>query len=134
MSETRRLSRRCLCGAATYSVDDAFTYAFNCHCADCQRATGSAFKPVAGIPRAQLTPTADAAFRPYGNSPDACDMHCATCGSLLWSVVREGGWVHVAMGTLADAPTIRPAAHIFVRSKAPWFTITDDLPQHDTWG
>jgi hypothetical protein len=27
-------------------------------------------------------------------------------------------------------PRIRPSAHIFVGSKAPWFTITDDLPQH----
>jgi hypothetical protein len=34
------------------------------------------------------------------------------------------------MGTLVDDPSIRPARHIFVGSKAPWFTITDDLPQH----
>jgi hypothetical protein len=33
------------------------------------------------------------------------------------------------MGTLVDDPAIRPTAHIFVGSKAPWFTITDDLPQ-----
>jgi hypothetical protein len=46
-------------------------------------------------------------------------------------VVREGQYVHVAMGTLIDAPSIRPTAHIFVGSKAPWYTITDDLPQHD---
>jgi hypothetical protein len=25
---------------------------------------------------------------------------------------------------------MRPGAHIFVGSKAPWFDITDDLPQH----
>ena len=34
------------------------------------------------------------------------------------------------MGTLIDDPTIRPTKHIFVGSKAPWFTITDDLPQY----
>jgi hypothetical protein len=34
------------------------------------------------------------------------------------------------MGTLTDDPTIRPTGHIFVGSKAPWFTITDDLPQY----
>jgi hypothetical protein len=33
------------------------------------------------------------------------------------------------MGTLIDAPSIRPSKHIFVGSKAPWHTITDDLPQ-----
>ena len=35
------------------------------------------------------------------------------------------------MGTLVDAPGIRPTAHIFVGSKAPWFTITDELPQYE---
>jgi hypothetical protein len=39
--------------------------------------------------------------------------------------------VHVALGTLVDTPRIRPSKHIFVGSKAPWFTITDDLPQHE---
>ena len=49
---------------------------------------------------------------------------------MLYSLVREGAFVHVAMGTLADDPSIRPSAHIFVGSKAGWFTITDDLPQY----
>jgi hypothetical protein len=44
--------------------------------------------------------------------------------------VRDGKWVHVAMGTLVDAPSIRPSAHIFVGSKAPWHEITDNLPQY----
>ena len=60
----------------------------------------------------------------------ANNTHCATCGSLLYSVVRDGQWAHVAMGTLIDTPTIRPTAHIHVGSKAPWHEITDDLPQY----
>jgi hypothetical protein len=35
----------------------------------------------------------------------------------------------VAMGSLIDPPSIRPDHHIFVGSKAPWYEITDDLPQ-----
>ena len=38
------------------------------------------------------------------------DAHCRKCGSLLYSVVREGAFVHVAMGTLVDDPSIRPTA------------------------
>jgi hypothetical protein len=34
------------------------------------------------------------------------------------------------LSMILDDPTIRPTKHIFVGSKAPWFTITDDLPQH----
>jgi hypothetical protein len=35
----------------------------------------------------------------------------------------------IALATLDDDPGVRPLAHVFVASKAPWFTITDDLPQ-----
>ncbi len=61
------------------------------------------------------------------------DTRCGACGSFLFSVVREGAYVHVAMGSLVDAPTIRPTGHIFVGSKAPWFEITDDLPQFEEY-
>ena len=66
----------------------------------------------------------------YGDE-NGHDAHCKGCGSLLYSVVRDGAFVHVALGTLVDTPSIRPRAHIFVGSKAPWFTVTDDLPQFD---
>ena len=59
------------------------------------------------------------------------DTRCGACGSLLYSVVRDGAYVHVALGSLVDAPSIRPTKHIFVGSKAPWFEITDDLPQFE---
>ena len=41
--------------------------------------------------------------------------------------------MHVALGSLVDDPGIRPTKHIFVGSKAPWFEITDDLPQLDEY-
>jgi hypothetical protein len=37
------------------------------------------------------------------------------------------------MGSLIDTPSIRPTAHIFVGSKAPWFEITDGLPQFEEY-
>jgi hypothetical protein len=34
------------------------------------------------------------------------------------------------LAILDDDPPVRPACHVFVGSKAPWFEITDDLPQY----
>jgi hypothetical protein len=119
-----------MCGAIGYEVDDAFLYAMNCHCSNCRRTTGSAFKPFAGIERKKLELTAGADDVMRVGDENTHDAHCRRCGSLLYSVVREGAYVHVAMGTLGDAPSIRPTAHIFVDSKAAWFSITDDLPQY----
>jgi hypothetical protein len=131
----RTLSGKCLCGAVQYEVEDQFRYCLNCHCSNCRRATGAAFKPFAGIEHAKLRITCGAdRLLIFGKQESPHDAHCAKCGSLLYSVVREAEYVHVTLGTLVDAPSIRPSAHIFVGSKAPWYTITDDLPQHDEFG
>jgi hypothetical protein len=130
-TKTRVLTGSCLCGKVGYAVADEFTYALNCHCSGCRRATGSAFKPFAGIRREKLCVTkGQRSLMRYGDD-DGHDVHCKACGSLLFSVVREGQYVHVTLGTLAEAPTLRPTAHIYVGSKAPWYTIADGLPQFD---
>src|SRR5207253_1419262 len=128
---TRVLAGRCQCGAVRYEVADAFLYAMNCHCSECRAATGSAFKALAGIERDRLTITQGLDDVAVFGEEDLNDTRCGACGSFLFSVVRDGAFVHIAMGSLVDAPTIRPTEHIFVGSKAAWFEITDDLPQFD---
>ena len=128
-ADVRMLAGKCECGAVRYRVADTFLYAANCHCSRCRAATGSAFKAFAGIERKKLEITEGSdSLLVYGDD-ELNDTRCAACGSLLFSVVREGNYVHVAMGSLVDAPRIRATEHIFVGSKAPWFEITDDLPQ-----
>jgi hypothetical protein len=123
----------CLCGCVRYAVDDSFEYAMNCHCSQCRRATGSAFKCFAGIPADRLKIVQGASKTMIHGEPAADhDVRCAACGSLLYSIVRGGAYAHVTMGTMLSAPAIRPSMHIFVGSKAPWHEITDSLPQHDT--
>jgi hypothetical protein len=132
MSE--RLRGKCMCGVVRYEVDDNFRYALNCHCSNCRAATGSAFKPFGGIEREKLELT-DGADRLLVFGDDALnDTRCGVCGSLLYSVVRDGAYVHVAFGSLVDPPSLHPTDHIFVGSKAGWHEITDDLPQHEEYG
>lgn len=127
------LSGECFCRAVGYQVADAFEYALNCHCSGCRRATGAAFKPFAGIAADRLSVVRgqDRLLR-YGDALTH-DVHCAACGSLLYSQVREGAYVHVTLGTLVDRPSLTPTAHIFVGSKAPWHEILDDLPQFEAF-
>jgi len=132
-ASSRVLAGECRCGAVRYEVSDAFLYAANCHCSECRAATGSAFKAFAGIEREKLTITEGLDDVAVFGEEDLNDTRCAACGSFLFSVVRDGAFVHVAMGSLVDVPTIRPSEHIFVGSKAPWFEITDDLPQFDEY-
>ena len=131
MPSERLLNGRCECGAVGYVVRDEFLYAMNCHCSRCRAGTGSAFKPFAGIERGKLRIVRGANSLLVVGDPDANHTRCEACGSLLFSVVRDGAYVHVALGSLRDEPTIRPTGHIHVASKAPWFEITDELPQFD---
>ena len=130
-TNARILAGECYCRAVGYAVADEFAYAMNCHCSNCRRTTGAAFKPFAGIARDKLSVIRGGdSLEIFGNEANH-NAHCGRCGSLLYSMVRDGAFVHVAMGTLVDDPSIRPMAHVFTGSKAPWFAITDDLPQYE---
>jgi hypothetical protein len=61
------------------------------------------------------------------------EVRCEACLSLLYWTVRDGAYVRVPYGSLIDEPTLKPTAHMFVGSKAPWHQILDDLPQHDEY-
>jgi hypothetical protein len=127
------LAGACECGAVRYRVADEFRYAMNCHCSRCRASTGSAFKAFAGIEREKLEITEGADSLLVFGEEDLNHTRCGVCGSLLFSVVRDGAYVHVALGSLVDAASIRPTKHMFVGSKAPWFEITDDLPQFEEY-
>lgn len=128
----RQLRGSCLCGRVTYRIADAFDYALICHCSQCRRATGAGAKPFAGAAARLLTLDEPDHLMRYGDDT-AYDAHCSRCGSLLYSLVRDGAYVHVTLGTLIDEPAIRPSAHIFTGSRAAWDPICDDLPQFDAF-
>jgi hypothetical protein len=127
---TKLLNGSCLCGAVRYQVSDEFRYALICHCSQCRRATGSAFKTFGGIAKEKLRVVAgEEALSRFGGE-QAHDAHCGRCGSLLYSWFRDSPYVHVTYGTLVDEPALRPTAHIYVASKAGWDVISDGLPQY----
>jgi hypothetical protein len=99
----------------------------------CRKAHGAAFATYAGVARADFVLLAGAeALRSYRSSPKVTRTFCGTCGATLqWITDDRPDAVDIAMGTLDDDPGIRPALHIFVASKAPWYEIADGLPQRD---
>ena len=121
---------KCLCQAVEYSVEGPFLYAGYCHCSQCRRASGSAFNAFAGARRSSLKILRGGeSIATYKKAEDSELHFCRICGSNLFSVKRNAGLVHIRMGTLIDQPAIKPMAHVFVGSKAPWDEITDALPQ-----
>lgn len=97
--------------------------------------TGSAFLPWGEIERERLRLTKGAGSLKVLGDPDAeHEVRCEACSSLVyWTSVRDRPYVRVPFGSLVDEPTLKPTAHMFVGSKAPWYEIIDDLPQHDEY-
>jgi hypothetical protein len=123
----------CLCGSVRYEVTQDPLWAHNCHCSRCRKTRGAPFATNLFVPLDGLRFTqGEDQVRSYKPPEAARFTHafCGLCGSTLpWrDVVR--GLANVPMGSLDDDPGVRARANIFVASKAPWFTITDDLPQH----
>lgn len=125
------LEGSCLCGAVKYRIDHEVREVTHCHCSMCRKAHGAAFASYAGVPLEafHLTEGADLVVR-YPSSPGVTRTFCGCCGSTLQFIDERFGEIGVAAGTL-DSPLgeVRQA-HIFVDSRADWYRIQDDLPQH----
>ena len=128
------LRGRCGCNAVAYEVADEFVAAYNCHCSNCRATTGSAFLPWGEIERGKLRITKGGeALTLLGDAEAIHEVRCTECWSLVYWTARGGASIRIPYGTLIDAPTLKPTAHMFVGSKAAWYEIRDDLPQHDEY-
>jgi hypothetical protein len=123
----------CLCGAVSYEITGSFRLIGNCHCSMCRKSHGAAFATWGIIEPDQFMWTFGEEFvQKYQSSPERQRCFCRKCGSPLVSM-HSGTVGEVVVGTLDNDPGTRPREHIFVRSKAPWYEITDALPQSEEW-
>ena len=126
----------CLCGAVAFVLEETPTRGYFCHCSRCRKARSSAFATNLFLPAdaVRFTRGADR-IRSY-KLPEAerFGQHfCKTCGAKMPRPGGAGEVTTIPAGCLDDDPGMRPAAHIFVGSKANWDEIGGDLPQHDEY-
>lgn len=121
----------CACGNVQYELSDHLFAVNHCHCSICRKVHGTAFATV-GHAKAEKFRwlRGEDLIATYKSSENNSRNFCRVCGSSVPSVVQEMNHVCIPMGTLDGDPNINPCVHIFVASKAPWFEITDSLPQY----
>jgi hypothetical protein len=127
----------CLCGGVRFEMTRAIGPFELCHCRRCRKASGSAFLADLGVRTEdfrllsgrELISTYAA---PILRSPPAYrTSFCSRCGSPVPNPDPNAEWFRIVAGVLDDDPVLRPDKHIFIELKAPWFEITDALPQYD---
>jgi hypothetical protein len=126
----------CVCGRVRYECDAEPQVAFNCHCRDCQYASGSAYAAVVMVPAASLRllqgepryfdkAHADGRVMSRGFCPD--------CGTPLFgrrSVAPE--LVGIRVGSLDDPSWFAPRVDLWVASAQPWDHLNPVLPKQAT--
>jgi hypothetical protein len=123
----------CLCGAVAYEVDGELGPINYCHCKRCRKATGSAFNTGSPVKASEFRLVkGEGVLGHFVNPATGLDRtFCTKCGSPIYSRRASApDIIRIRVGTLDTPVTEKPAAHIYVGSKATWFDIHDDLPQH----
>ena len=121
----------CLCGAVNFEVSGEPRRFYHCHCSRCRKVTGTGHASNMFLqPGALKWLTGEEHVRSF-KVPEAArftNTFCATCGSRLPRQAGGSDVVMVPAGSLDDAPSIKPQAHIFSESRASWSCTDDVLP------
>ncbi|POZ52458.1 GFA family protein [Methylovulum psychrotolerans] len=122
----------CLCGAVQYELQGDLGAAVYCHCSRCRKASGSAFASNAPVSAALFRLVEGTDQLKAFSTPEGVHRYfCSVCGSPIYSQREQFPDVlRLRLGTLDTVISQGPQAHIYVGSKAQWYDIHDDLPQH----
>ena len=127
----KQLRGSCLCGGITYEIHAPLKGVLNCHCSMCRKAHGAAFRTRAFVKAEDFHfLSGEELLTYYESSPGERRSFCKICGSVIITRFnRHPDAYGFALGTLDSDPEIQIERHVFTKYKAPWFEITDDLPQ-----
>jgi hypothetical protein len=125
------LTGGCVCEKIRYRLTRSPMITQACHCRDCQRITGSAFAINMWIERQYFETLAGkpkSFTRAAGSGKEHQVFFCGTCGTIVWQryALAPANLLIVRAGTLDKPGAIRPAIHIFTRSKVPWLILPTD--------
>jgi hypothetical protein len=126
----------CACGEVRYRLASEPMFVHCCHCANCQRQTGTAFvvnllieadrvELVAGEPRAVDVPRDDGSTQRV--------FRCPSCQVAVFSNYTRPEVRFVRAGTLDDPSWVAPDVHIYTRSKVPWVALPEGVPAFEAY-
>lgn len=119
---------RCECGKVTFSVKDVRETVTVCHCSQCRRTSGHLWASTRA-PLADLVFATDEGLAWYESSDFAKRGFCKFCGSSLFYQIQDKDHIAIAAGSLEMPSGLTLGKHIFVKDKADYYPIADDVPQ-----
>jgi hypothetical protein len=124
----------CLCGAVSYEVDGPLNMMVHCHCSMCRKHHGGSFATFVAAPLVGFRwRSGEEQLVRYRSSAKGQRSFCRICGSVAPAIIEDMDAVVLPAANLSGDLKVRPQAHWFAASKAPWDVIQDDLPQYQEY-
>lgn len=121
----------CLCGAVTYEARGDPAVALQCHCLDCQKASGAGHVAFAAFPEGAVT--IKGTLKKYSTKADSGGMSnrffCGECGS--WVAGRPDsapGIVALTMATMDDSASIPIQFRVYEKRRRAWDVVDPAMP------
>ena len=129
-----KVTGHCHCGAISFEAEIDPAQVRVCHCTDCQRMSGSAFRTnVTTLPGTLVLKSG--APKIYVKTAESgnrrAQAFCPDCGTNLWAsdATENPQTVGLRVGTLDQRAELRPSRQIWVRSALPWSMDLTGLPR-----
>lgn len=122
----------CQCGELRYQFSADPLFAGNCHCRECQKATGGAYTPALAVPvnAVKITGAVKYYERPADSGNTFSRGFCPTCGGRVFG--RSSGYpqfILITAGSLDDPSRFKPTMDFFTTSAQPWDSMDPALPK-----
>lgn len=126
----------CLCNAIEYEFDAEPIACVHCHCTDCQKATGSGFATVFGLPEEEVKLTGIDTIGRYTLAADSGQsvtrLFCTTCGSQLFTEAQNNpGFLWIKAGSLHDSDWLKPTDSCWTGSAVSWAPADPSTTLHE---
>lgn len=123
----------CLCGAVRYVISAEPVFSFNCHCRDCQRATGTVYAPIMAVPKdvVKITQREPTYYTARSANRETVSLgFCPECGPGVFSKLSANPEVICPKAASLDDPSwFSPAIDIYTESAHPLDAMNPVLPK-----
>lgn len=119
-----KIDGRCHCGGISFEAEADPGAVTVCHCTDCQRLTGSAFRANVRVPAASFV-LRGGPPKSYIKTADSGNKRrhafCGDCGTPVYACAVENPESYsLRLGTITQRAAFAPRRQIWRRSALPW--------------
>jgi len=114
-----KITGSCLCGNVSVAAESDIKMVINCHCTDCQNATGSVHGTMVFVEEAALEVSGETSSfdHPADSGNTLSKVFCPNCGSqIMGKNTGRQGVVGLRAGIIDQKNLIRPGANIYCES------------------